>query len=546
MTEEPNELDQVEPDLSAAEFQDYDGDVESLKSRLDFSQLLSPDSLRAIAAIVVSLLVLQVPDRSPRTLAILLAVILIAWSAGGVAELRKQSQRTPLNIVRVAVLLILALGLLFWSNLSVEQLGIAAGITLIAGGLVNGYRVVMRFSQGERLEPLVGTVLYIALGVGLVLSPETLLGIALLLISTYWFIAGVVSVVINIRRDDDRQVAPSQTWSEFLRWIQTRPNTADDRLELYQKIFYEGDEATRRLSRFFVLMGFATAIAAWGIIADSTAVVIGAMLVAPLMTPLMGTSLAMIMGWPKRAGISFLVALGGVLLTIGLSIVFGWLYPVEISPELNSQVASRVGPTLVDWAIAVFAGGAGAFALSRPDVSDSLPGVAVAIALVPPLSVIGLMISESNWSEAAGATLLFVTNMVAILLVGAIVFVIEGVVPVRQLSRNSRWVKLGVGMVAALALLVVATLGVSTTTFENQVAATARASDVVDDWVDGTNLVPVKVEVSSDGVAVTVTGSDPPPPAEDLADALAQELERPVHLTITVVPETVIEVDSEG
>jgi uncharacterized membrane protein len=179
-------------------------------------------------------------------------------------------------------------------------------------------------------------------------------------------------------------------------------------------------------------------------------------------------------------------------------------------------------------------------------VSDSLPGVAVAIALVPPLSVIGLMISEANWSEAAGATLLFVTNMVAILLVGAIVFVIEGVVPVRQLSQNSRWVKLGVGMVAALALVVVATLGLSTTTFENQVAATAQASDVVDDWVDGTNLVPVKVEVSSDDVEVTVAGSDPPPPAEDLANALAKKLERPVHLTITVVPETVIEVDSEG
>ena len=75
---------------------------------------------------------------------------------------------------------------------------------------------------------------------------------------------------------------------------------------------------------------------------------------------------------------------------------------------------------------------------------------------------------------------------------------------------------------------------------------TPAHSDVVDDWVDGTNLVPVKVEVSSDGVAVTVAGSDPPSPAEDLADALAQELERPVHLTITVVPETVIEVDSEG
>lgn len=101
-------------------------------------------------------------------------------------------------------------------------------------------------------------------------------------------------------------------------------------------------------------------------------------------------------------------------------------------------------------------------------------------------------------------------------------------------------------MVAALALVAVATLGLSTTTFENQVVATVRASEVVDSWVEGTNLVPVEVDVSSDGVAVTVVGSDSPPPAESLADALAESLDRSVHLTITVVPEIIIEVESGG
>jgi uncharacterized hydrophobic protein (TIGR00271 family) len=544
VSEPHDEAASAGPDLSAEEFQDYSGDLRHFASGLDFMQLLSPASLRGIAAIVASLLILQIPDRSPRTLTVLLAVTLVAWSVGGIIELRHKSKRTALDMSRVAVLLFLAGGLVFWPNESIERIGFAMGIVLIAGGLFNGARALRGVSHGDRLETLIGTTLYVAIGIALVLSPETVLGTAVLVISTYWFIAGVVSVSINIRREDDRQIRPSQTWGEFLRWIQTRPNTAADRLALYQKIFFEGDTAGLRLSRFFVLMGFAAAIATWGIIADSTAVVIGAMLIAPLMTPLMGTSLAMIMGWPKRAAFSALVALGGVLLAIGLSIVFGWLFPVEISAELNSQVASRVGPTLIDWAIAVFAGGAGAFALSRPDVSDSLPGVAVSIALVPPLSVIGLMISEGNWSAAGGATVLFVTNMVAILLVGALVFIIEGVVPVVQLSRNSRWVKLGVGMVAALALVVVATLGLSSTTFENQVTATARASEVVDGWVEGTNLAPVEVDVSSDGVAVTIAGSDPSPPAEDLADALAEALDRPVHLTITVIPEVVIEVES--
>ena len=133
----------------------------------------------------------------------------------------------------------------------------------------------------------------------------------------------------------------------------------DDRRTLYSNIFFEGDQGPRRLSRYLILMGFATTIAAFGVMADSTAVVIGAMLIAPLMTPLMGMSLSMAMGWPRRVMMSALVALAGITLAVGLSIVFGWMIGFEISTTVNSQVASRIQPSLVDLAIAVAAGGAG-------------------------------------------------------------------------------------------------------------------------------------------------------------------------------------------
>jgi len=84
-------------------------------------------------------------------------------------------------------------------------------------------------------------------------------------------------------------------------------------------------------------------------------------------------------------------------------------------------------------------------------------------------------------------------------------------------------------------------LGVETTLTLNL----SQASDIVDDWVDGTDLERLRVEVSSEGVVITVAGSDPPPPVEELVDALAEALERPVHLTVKVIPETVIEIDSE-
>ena len=101
-------------------------------------------------------------------------------------------------------------------------------------------------------------------------------------------------------------------------------------------------------------------------------------------------------------------------------------------------------------------------------------------------------------------------------------------------------------MVAALALVVVTTLGLSTSVFENEVAATSQASDIVDDWVEGTDLERIRVEVSSGGVVVTVAGSDPPPPVEELVDALTEALERPVHLKVKVIPETIIEIDANA
>jgi uncharacterized membrane protein HdeD (DUF308 family) len=92
-----------------------------------------------------------------------------------------------MNIARLAVLLLLGLGLIVWPRISVEQLGRAAGIALIATGLFNGYRVIGKSGRGPRIEPLVGATLYVAVGVSLLLSPETILGIALLLVSAYWF-----------------------------------------------------------------------------------------------------------------------------------------------------------------------------------------------------------------------------------------------------------------------------------------------------------------------------------------------------------------------
>jgi uncharacterized hydrophobic protein (TIGR00271 family) len=305
-------------------------------------------------------------------------------------------------------------------------------------------------------------------------------------------------------------------------------------------------DGPRRLSRFFMLRGFATTIAFFGIVDDSTAVVIGAMLVAPLMTPLMGTSLAMIMGWPRRVTITGLVALAGIALAIGLSILYGWALAQDVSPVLNTQVASRIEPTLIDLMVAIAAGGAGAFAMSRPDVSDSLPGVAVAIALVPPLSVVGLMISQNDWSQALGALLLFATNLVAILLVGAIVFVLSGVVPLFQLSKNAKRIRLSIGMALILAVVVVSVLGLSTTRFQLQAAGTSAVDRAVETWLDGTDMAATSVTVTGETAVVVVEGPTEPPPVEDLANQVEQEWGQQMDVRVEWIPRTTYEYPAAG
>lgn len=522
-------------DLDAEEFQDYRGPLLPAGFGFDLSRLTTAESLRGMAAVVVAVMVLRAPSRSPRGFALLVGVVLVAWAVGGVIDLRGSPTPNRWAWLRVAFLGLAGISFLVVEEFTGEGLGRVFGATLIAGSvfsLVENWRASRKDGPSE---PVLGSILYLALGITLVVAPLTILGLSVLILSAYWFITGLVTIVTNIRLDD-RQIAPSNTWQMFLEWVQTQPSTADDRLQLYGNIFFEGAEQARRLSRFFVLMGFATAIAAWGIVADSTAVVIGAMLVAPLMTPLMGTALSMVMGWPRRASISGAVALGGVAFAIGLSVLFGWMYGPDISSVTNTQVASRIAPTLVDLVIAVAAGGAGAFALSRPDVSDSLPGVAVAIALVPPLAVVGLMVSQSDWGAAWGASLLFLTNMVAILLVGGVVFVLTGVVPILRMAKRRQWLRRSVGMVAILAIGVVAVLGVSAESFRRQTADLERASELVEAWMGESDLTLSSAMYSGGEYQLVLTGRDRPAPVDDLAAAIATEFGEEIPIQVTWVP----------
>lgn len=201
---------------------------------------------------------------------------------------------------------------------------------------------------------------------------------------------------------------------------------AADLGDLADKLWFDREGGRDPYVRFGVLLVLSVIIASGGVLGDSTATVIGAMIVAPLMTPIMGSALAVVAGDLSHLARSLVTVAIGVLTVVGTSYLLGLASSVVVDATTNSQVAGRVSPRLSDLFVALASGAAGAFALSRPNVSDTLPGVAIAISLVPPLCVVGIMLANHDPGASGGAMLLFLTNFLAILVAGGGLLAIMG------------------------------------------------------------------------------------------------------------------------
>ena len=303
------------------------------------------------------------------------------------------------------------------------------------------------------------------------------------------------------------------------------------------KLFFEGDSRLVHLERFAVLLLLSTIIATFGVISDSTATVIGAMIIAPLMRPIMGTAAGVTMGDMKRAGQSFLIVVVGVTGVILLA----WLLTEititrAISFETNSQITSRISPRLIDLYVALAAGAAGAFALSRDDVADSLPGVAIAISLVPPLCVVGIGVADGEVDAAFGAMLLFLTNFLAILLAGGFVLLLLGLstATMKDLERDAR--RKAFILITAGVLLITIPLGASSVRVFKQNLIRRVAVQLAEEWIEGTGFRLSQIEVTGDQVDLAIYGSGEQPRLSELGERLFSSLDRPVDMKLVVLP----------
>ncbi|SHJ20523.1 uncharacterized hydrophobic domain-containing protein [Rubritalea squalenifaciens DSM 18772] len=203
-------------------------------------------------------------------------------------------------------------------------------------------------------------------------------------------------------------------------------------------LFDDIEDKARWSFDFASLMMMATAIAGLGLLADSGAVVIGAMLVAPLMTPLLGGGLALVQGnWPLWKQCQRAVIFG-FFCALSIGFLMG-LAARALTFELTSELAARGAPSILDLGVAFISGVAASYCLARPKLSGALAGVAIAAALVPPIATVGICLAMGKFAVAQGAGLLFGTNVVAIVIGSAVNFFLAGI---RGKSSNGgSWAK---------------------------------------------------------------------------------------------------------
>jgi len=231
-------------------------------------------------------------------------------------------------------------------------------------------------------------------------------------------------------------------------------------------------------------------------------------------------------------------------------VLVGWLLGVVVDTPVvaasNAQVAARVTPRLVDLLAALATGAVGSVALARDDISDTLPGVAIAISLVPPLAVVGLTLESGAGDQALGALLLFATNVTAILATGLVVMALYRVhrrVTVTPEGRERR-VHRGRAVVVILAGLVVIAVPLAATSRSITIRTSTEnaVTEVVTRWANDGGWDVGSVATRPDGVLVRATGPLPEPDSGVLRADLDRAGLADTTVKVELIPSRTVEI----
>lgn len=330
------------------------------------------------------------------------------------------------------------------------------------------------------------------------------------------------------RSDDEEQAfgAAAARWLEvFRRWW---------RIQVVETVDQSAVIAGRREEaynspRYLFMLAMSAGIAILGLLLSSPAVVIGAMLIAPLIGPIIGAGFALAIGDYRWLAGSVRALLAGTVLGVGLTALIVFVSPIQtITPE----IASRTQPNLFDLGVAVFSALAGAYAMIRGR-EGTIVGVAIATALMPPLAVVGFGLATANWTVFWGASMLYITNLMTIALVATIMARLYGFS--HSLSeRQTRWQTIMI-VVIFVALAIPLFFALRQIAWETNAARQIR-STLVASFDSEVRISEIELDLDSDPVTVDATVLTPRTSqiAERRSEAsLTALLGRPVDLELT-------------
>ncbi|PJA46132.1 TIGR00341 family protein [Candidatus Uhrbacteria bacterium CG_4_9_14_3_um_filter_50_9] len=196
--------------------------------------------------------------------------------------------------------------------------------------------------------------------------------------------------------------------------------TGSDKNEAIKRLI---EESTPR-DDFFLMTVLSVLMATFGLLTNSVAVIIGSMLIAPLLSPILGLSLGVVMADSRLIFRSFWTIVKAIIWAVPAAAVVTLLFTSQagLNQDLNAEILSRTEPSIISIAIAIVAGAAASFALIKPQLSATLPGVAISVAIIPPLAVTGIGLARFDIAVLTDSFILFVINAISIMFASTIVF----------------------------------------------------------------------------------------------------------------------------
>ena len=271
----------------------------------------------------------------------------------------------------------------------------------------------------------------------------------------------------------------------------------EQRREILNELFFEGEERMPYMKQFYSLLTISALIAIIGLYGNSPAVVIGAMLLSPLMTPILAFAAGLVMGWPVRSGRLAIRLFFATLFVFALSYLFPLVFRMPTNIVISPELLARTNPNMGDLLIALSAGIAAALMLLRRETLAILPGVAISVALIPPLCVSGLLSYAQEYALAWEAFVLYATNLVGIILTAGTVLLLTGFKPrVKDLKLNLR-VAAGMTMITFFVSLVAVPLGIRSINDLRDLHDRQVAISVIDDWIGENSVEIINVEVEN-------------------------------------------------